>query len=62
LFPDNFIEREFGIPVLFNYRGGNVNKNVDYLKIQGIEFLKENVQEDRIGSTIFTDPNGRGFF
>jgi catechol 2,3-dioxygenase-like lactoylglutathione lyase family enzyme len=62
LFPDNFIEKEFGIPVLFNYRGGNVKKIVDYLKTQGIEFSKENVQANGTGGAIFTDPNGRVFF
>jgi catechol 2,3-dioxygenase-like lactoylglutathione lyase family enzyme len=62
LFPDNFIEKEFGIPVLFNYRGGNVKKIVDYLKTQGVEFSKENVQANGTGSAIFTDPNGRLFF
>ena len=62
LFPDEFIEKEFGIPVLFNYRGGNVHKIVDYLKTQGIEFSKESTQTNGTGNAIFTDPNGRVFF
>lgn len=41
LFPNNFIQKEFGIPVLFNYRGGNVEKIVGCLKSQGITFSKE---------------------
>ncbi|MFX0050364.1 MAG: VOC family protein [Candidatus Hodarchaeota archaeon] len=62
LFPDKFIEKEFGIPVLFNYRGRNVKKIVDSLKAQGIEFSKENLTDNGTGSAIFTDPNGRVFF
>ncbi|MFX0207877.1 MAG: hypothetical protein ACFFDT_17950, partial [Candidatus Hodarchaeota archaeon] len=62
LFPDKFIEREFGVPVLFNYRGGNVQKIVDYLKAQKVEFSKENVQPDGTGSALFTDLNGRVIF
>ncbi|MFX0212079.1 MAG: hypothetical protein ACFFDT_39265 [Candidatus Hodarchaeota archaeon] len=62
LFSDKFIEKEFGIPVLFNYRGGNVKKIVESLKAQGIEFSKENLKENGSGSAIFTDINGRVFF
>lgn len=61
LFPDKFIEKEFGIPVLFNYRGGNVKKIVGYLKTQGIKFSKENIKENGTGDAIFTDLNGRIF-
>ncbi|MHA2271474.1 MAG: hypothetical protein ACXACI_06400 [Candidatus Hodarchaeales archaeon] len=62
LFPDKFIQNEFGIPVLFNYRGGNVEKIVDYLKTQGITFSKEKIMENGLGSAIFTDINGRVFY
>jgi predicted lactoylglutathione lyase len=62
LFADKFIEKEFGIPVLFNYRGGNIKKIVDYLKTQGIEFSKEKIKEKGTGDAIFTDPNGRVFY
>ncbi|MFW9917141.1 MAG: hypothetical protein ACFFGZ_16160 [Candidatus Thorarchaeota archaeon] len=62
LFPDNFIQKEFGIPVLFNYRGGNVEKIVEYLKAQGITFSKETLMENGLGSAIFTDINRRVFY
>ena len=62
LFPDNFIEKEFGIPVLFNYRGGNTGKIVDYLKEKGMKFTKENVREDGTGDAIMKDINGRIFY
>ncbi len=62
LFPDKFIEKEFGAPVLFNYRGGNIEKITDYLKTQGISLSKENRKEHGIGSAIFTDINGRVFY
>ena len=62
LFPDKFIEKEFGTPVLFNYRGGNINKIIDYLKAQGISLSKENIKENGTGNAIFTDINGRVFY
>ncbi|MHA2328284.1 MAG: hypothetical protein ACXACR_07155 [Candidatus Hodarchaeales archaeon] len=62
LFPDKFIEKEFGIPVLFNYRGGNITKIVNYLKTQGFKFSKENLKENGTGDAIFTDINGRVFY
>jgi catechol 2,3-dioxygenase-like lactoylglutathione lyase family enzyme len=62
LFSDKFIERKFGVPILFNYRGGNVQKIVEYLKTKGIEFSKENVKPDGTGSALFTGPNGHVFF
>jgi hypothetical protein len=62
LFPDKFIEKEFGVPILFNYRGGNVQKIVEYLKTKEIEFSKENLQPDGTGNALFTDPNGQIFF
>jgi predicted lactoylglutathione lyase len=62
LFPDNFIQKEFNIPVLFNYRGGNVEKIVEYLKTQGIKFSKENIKENGTGNAIFMDINGRVFY
>ncbi|MHA2296991.1 MAG: hypothetical protein ACXAEU_13880 [Candidatus Hodarchaeales archaeon] len=62
LFPDKFIEKEFGIPVLFNYRGGNIKNIVEYLKTREIEFSRENVKENGTGDAIFIDPNGRFFY
>ncbi|WP_455464874.1 hypothetical protein [Candidatus Hodarchaeum mangrovi] len=62
MFPDNFIEKEFGIPVLFNYRGGNIQKIVAFLKKRGIKFSKERILEKRTGEAIFTDINGQVFY
>ena len=62
LFPDKFIEKEFGIPVLFNYRGGNIKRITENLKTQGISFSKENIKENGTGNAIFTDINGRVFY
>ncbi|MHA2075820.1 MAG: hypothetical protein ACW97X_14460 [Candidatus Hodarchaeales archaeon] len=62
LFSDKFIEKEFGIPVLFNYRGGNIKKVIEYLKTQGISFSKENIKENGTGNAIFTDINGQVFY
>ncbi|MFW9854244.1 MAG: hypothetical protein ACFFFG_04260 [Candidatus Thorarchaeota archaeon] len=62
LFTDRFIEREFGIPVLFNYRGGNIKRIVDFLKIKGIKLSKEKILEKGTGDAIFTDLNGRVFY
>ncbi|MHA1977605.1 MAG: hypothetical protein ACW98I_11930 [Candidatus Hodarchaeales archaeon] len=62
LFSDNFIEKEFGIPVLFNYRGGNIEKVVTHLKEQEIIFSRENIKKNGLGDAVFTDPNGRVFY
>jgi catechol 2,3-dioxygenase-like lactoylglutathione lyase family enzyme len=62
LFPDKFIEKEFGIPVLFNYRGGNIGKIVKFLREKGMKFTKENVKENGIGDAIMKDINGRIFY
>ena len=62
LFADKFIEKEFGIPVLFNYRGGNTQKIVNYLKEKGMKFSKENPKEDGTGDAIMKDINGRVFY
>ncbi|MFQ5979128.1 MAG: hypothetical protein ACE5OZ_13460 [Candidatus Heimdallarchaeota archaeon] len=62
LFSDKFIAKEFGIPVLFNYRGGNIQKIVEHLKNQGIKLSKENIKENGTGDAIFTDVNGRVFY
>ena len=62
LFADKFIEKEFGIPVLFNYRGGNTRKIVKYLKEKWINFSKEKVREDGTGDAIMKDINGRVFY
>ncbi|MFW9777724.1 MAG: hypothetical protein ACFFE8_02640 [Candidatus Heimdallarchaeota archaeon] len=62
LFADRFIEKEFGVPVLFNYRGGNIEKIVEFLKRTGIKLRKERILEKGTGDAIFTDPNGRVFY
>ena len=58
LFTDNFIEKEFGTKILFNYRGGNIQKIVKFLKKRGIELPKERILPKGTGDAIFTDPNG----
>ena len=62
LFKDNFIENEFGVSVLFNYRGGNIEKIVNHLKTKGIDFSKERILEKGTGDAIFTDINGHVFY
>jgi len=62
MFPDNFIEKEFGVPVLFNYRGGNIQEIVTFLKNQGIKFSKERILKKGTGDAIFTDINGQVFY
>ncbi|RMG28752.1 MAG: hypothetical protein D6732_18365 [Methanobacteriota archaeon] len=62
LFPQGFIEKEFGVKILFNFRGGNITKLIAYLKNRGIKFQKENPREDGTGDAIFTDPEGNKFY
>ena len=62
LFPDKFIEQEFGIQVLVNYRGGNIEQIIKTLKAQGLCFSKENIKENGTGDAIMTDINGRVFY
>ncbi|MHA1995739.1 MAG: hypothetical protein ACW97Z_14425 [Candidatus Hodarchaeales archaeon] len=62
LFPDNFIEKEFGIPVLFNYREGNTEKIVKHLKEYEITLERENIKKDGLGDAILKDLNGRVFY
>lgn len=62
LFPNGFIDKEFGVKVLFNYRGGNIKRLIEHLKNQKIEFEKENPKEDGTGDAIFTGPNGLKFY
>lgn len=57
LFKDNFIEKEFGVKVLFNYRGGNMNKIIPFLKNQQLNIEKADEKEDGIGDAIIKDPN-----
>ena len=59
MFPDDFIDKEFGVPVLFNYRGGNIQRIVTFLKTRGIKFTKERILKEETGEAIFTDINGQ---
>lgn len=38
LFTENYIENEFGVKFLFNFRGGNVKENYENLKDKGLIF------------------------
>lgn len=62
LFKDNFIEQEFGVPILFNYRGGNTKKITEALEKQGIEFYKNTAKEDGTGDALFRDINNHVFY
>ncbi|MHA2503801.1 MAG: VOC family protein [Candidatus Kariarchaeaceae archaeon] len=64
LFSGGFIKHEFGVPVLFNYRGGNTPRINAHLEKMGVEFLKreENVEGPGTGDTIILDPNGYKFY
>ncbi len=62
MFPDNFIEKEFGVSLLFNYRGGNIQKIVTFLKNRGIKLSKERILEKATGEAIFTDINRHVFY
>jgi len=58
LFPDKFIEQEFNVPFLLNYRGGNMDKIVNLLKQQKIPREKEKLLGKGTGDAIIIDPNG----
>ena len=58
LFEDKFIEKDFGVKFLFNYRGGNIKKIFKALKVQGIEPYDRKENEDGTGEGKFKDNNG----
>ncbi len=62
IFPNGILEKEFGVKVLFNYRGGNIKKIIGHLKEKGIQFENENPKEDGTGGAIFSDTDGNKFF
>ncbi|MCY3415090.1 MAG: hypothetical protein INQ03_25790 [Candidatus Heimdallarchaeota archaeon] len=62
LFPDNFLEKEFGTPVLFNYRGGNVKSITESLAKKGIDFYKNTAKDDGTGDALFKDINDYVFY
>ena len=62
MFPDKFIDKEFNVPILLNFRGGNLSKIVPQLENQGIKFTKQNVKGDGTGDAIFVDPDGIKFY
>lgn len=62
LFPNNFIENDFGEKLVFNYRGGNIKNIVGKLEEEGVEFYKKNVKDDGTGSALFRDINGNVIF
>lgn len=62
LFPNNFIENEFGVKTLLNYRGGNILKITSALQQQGIALEKVTANMDGTGSALFTDIAGNRVF
>ena len=62
LFPDNFIEREFGVKMTLNYRGGNVTNIAEKLKEMGIKLENDKSRDDGTGNFIFEDIAGNRIF
>ena len=62
LFEDNYIEKDFGVKFLFNYRGGNIRKIIKALEEQGVELYKVKQNEDGTGNGTFKDNNGNVIF
>lgn len=59
LFTENYIEQEFGVKFIFNFRGGNVEENFKRLKNQGVVFEKNpTTWEDGSIDAKLRDPDG----
>ncbi len=57
-FPQGFIEKEFGVKVLLNYRGGNIAKIIKYLEERKVKLDKKKLNTDGTGDALLTDLNG----
>jgi catechol 2,3-dioxygenase-like lactoylglutathione lyase family enzyme len=63
IFNNGFIEKEFSVTHLFNFRVGDVGENVRELKERGIP-LKKDIEEHKDGcvDALFEDLDGNVFF
>jgi predicted enzyme related to lactoylglutathione lyase len=63
LFKEGYIQKEFGISHLFNFRGGDVEKNFEELKSKEIEFTQDiGTWKDGSVDARFNDLDGNVFY
>jgi len=63
LFKNGFVQKDFNVPFLMNFRGGNVPANVDVLHSRGITFEKDLRRVKEIyGDALIQDPNGHKIY
>ncbi|MHA2090282.1 MAG: VOC family protein [Candidatus Kariarchaeaceae archaeon] len=63
LFENGYIQKEFGVSHLLNFRGGDVDENYKELNTKGIEFTQEpKTWKDGSIDARFTDFDGNVFY
>ncbi|MHA2249893.1 MAG: VOC family protein [Candidatus Kariarchaeaceae archaeon] len=63
LFEEDYIQKEFGVSHLLNFRGGDVEKNFQDLSTKGVEFKQEiSIWKDGSIDARFMDLDGNVFY